>query len=133
MSRFPRDSGGQPENTNALRHGGAAAVKAIQQNEPLTGPARDAELQVYETLETAGRYSLVRRTAARLQAACDIYWGAVSKAAEDGDLVRLDSYIARFGWLAGASLRAWAQVKEEEKDASNAMLADYEEIIGESE
>jgi len=133
MSKFPRDSGGQPENTNALRHGGAAAVKAIQDGEPLTGPARDAELQVYETLETSGRYSLVRRTAARLQAACDLYWGAVSKAAENGDLKKLDSYIARFGWLAGCSLRAWAQVKEEEKGAAGAMVADYEEIIGESE
>jgi len=107
---------------------------AIREGKPLTGPAREAELAVYEELETQGRYSLVRRNAARLQAACDLYWSAISKLMQtvneqggtpaDVVIVKLDRYVARFGWLAGASLRAWAQVKEEEKDAGDVVILD---------
>ncbi len=42
-------------------------------------------------------------------------------------VLKLDRYVKRFGWLAGASLRAWAQVKEEEPDAD--LVADYEQIV----
>ena len=54
----------------ATKHGGAGAVRSIQQGaESLPGtPARDAELAVCSELENNGRYSLVVRNATRLQA-----------------------------------------------------------------
>jgi hypothetical protein len=96
-------------------HGGSGAVRRIGEGKDLVGIARQVELDVYAELETDGRQSIVRRNAARLQAATDLYWSAVEKAAQDNDLKALDHYISRFGWLAGASLRAWAQVKAEEE------------------
>ena len=94
-------------------HGGYGAALKLTKGEPLVGLAREAELAVYAEVETQGRRAVVVRNAARLQAACDLFWNAVSKSAQDGDLQALDRYIARFGWLASASLRAWAQVKTE--------------------
>jgi hypothetical protein len=58
---------------------------------------------------------MVEKNAVRLQVASELYWNAVQKAAESGDLKKLDHYISRFGWLAGASLRAWAQLRQEER------------------
>lgn len=121
------DRGARPGNTNAMTHGGEAALNAIRSGQPLTGPAREAELAAIDEFNTAGRQSLVLRNAIRLQAVTDLFWAAVNGAAERGDLQALDRYVARFGWLAGATLRAWAQVKEEQKDAGNAL--DYEQIL----
>ena len=105
-----------------LVHGGEAAVKAIQKGDELTGLARNAELAVYAELEASGRYVIVVRNAARLQAAADLYWNAVAKAAQDGNLEALDKYIKRYGWLASSSLRAWAQVKDESGDGQSGDL-----------
>lgn len=118
-------------NGNAVKHGGEAALDRIKTGEALTGPAREAELAAIDEFNTAGRQSLVLRNALRLQAACDLFWQAVNGAAEAGDLEALDRYVARFGWLAGASLRAWAQVAQEEKEAGQAL--DYERILAQQE
>ena len=107
-----------------LKHGGEAAVKAIQHGKPFTGMAAAAEADVYQELAEGGTYSLVEKNAVRLQAACDLYWAAITKAAEDRDLNALDRYISRFGWLAGTSLRAWAQVRQDEKDKDNISAGD---------
>jgi len=114
-------------NTNATKHNGEAAVKAIQHGAALTGPARDAELAVYTELANDGRPAIVTRTAVRLQAACDLFWAALVDAGERNDLAAMDRYVARFGWLAGASLRAWAQVKTEEGRDGDAL--DYEKML----
>ena len=109
--------GFQPGNQAAVKHGAEAAVKAIQHGTEHVGLAREAELAVVAELETVGRAAVVVRNATRLQAAADLYWGAVSKAAQEGDLEALDKYVARYGWLAGCSLRAWAEVKKDDKAA----------------
>lgn len=121
----------RPGNGNAVKHGGEAALDRIKAGDALTGPAREAELAVTDELNTNGRRSLVVRNATRLQAACDLFWQAVTGAAERQDLQALDRYVARFGWLAGASLRAWAQVAAEEKEAGQAL--DYERILAQQE
>lgn len=108
-------------------HGGDAALTHIKAGAELTGPARDAELAVYTELANEGRPAIVTRTAVRLQAACDLFWAALVDAGERGDLQALDRYVARFGWLAGASLRAWTQVRDEEKNAPDGL--DYERIL----
>lgn len=103
-------------NQTGVLHGGEGAIKRLHSGEPFIGIARDAELQVINDLEEKGRPALVVQNATRLQAACDLFWNAVSKAAQDGNIDAIDKYIARFGWLAGVSLRAWLQVAGDEKD-----------------
>lgn len=70
---------------------------------------------------------MVKQLTSRLKAACDMYYNALVRAGEEGDLQKLDRYTARFGWLATATLRALAQVKQEEKDAPDTL--DYEHIL----
>jgi hypothetical protein len=112
-------------NQAALKHGGAGAELRVRRGEPLVGIAREAELAVYDELEQGGRYALIVRNAARVQSCADLYWNAVSKAAEDQDLEMLDRYVKRFGWLSGVALRAWAQVKAEEAvDDAGAVIVD---------
>ena len=108
----------------STRHSGEGAVKAIQRGEPLRGLAAEAEEAVYTELSVEGRYSLVLRNAARLQAAADLYWNAVQVAAEQDDLDALDRYIKRYGWLASVSLRAWAQVKADSGDDERGLVFD---------
>jgi hypothetical protein len=96
-------------------HGGAAAYQAVQRGEPFTGLALQAEQAISEELELGGRLAVVERNARRLQAAADLYWAAFLGACDAGDLPRVDSYVKRYGWLAGAALRAWREVREEER------------------
>lgn len=107
-----------------LKHGGEAAVKAIQRGEELSGMAAEAEIDVYRELANTGRPSIVERNAARLQAAADLYWAAILGA---DNLVDLDKYIKRFGWLSTSALRAWAAVKDEEASAPG---GDITELLG---
>lgn len=111
------------------KHGGAGAVRAIQRGEPLHGLAAQAEQDVYQELSESGVYNLIERNAARLQAACDLYWNAVQKAAQENDLKALDRYVSRYGWLAGASLRAWAQVRQEQRQRDPLDAAKILEVV----
>ena len=106
---------GAPDgNQNArIVHGGAGAVRRIQEGKPFVGLAAQEEARVKADLESAGRSELVKEAAIRLHTAMRLYWNAVVAAADAGDLKKLDSYCARFGWLAGAALRAWREVREE--------------------
>ncbi len=117
-------------NSNApVVHGGEGAVKKLSSGQEFVGLAHEAEHAVAVELETVGRASIVIRNARRLQAACDLFWNAVTKAAQVGDLESLDRYVARFGWLAGASLRAWAQVRQEDGDGRGASARDVLDAI----
>ncbi len=116
-------------NQSATIHGGAGAVRAIQKGEPFKGLAAKTEQEVKAEFYEAGRASMVEEQAVRLHTAARLYWNAVQKAADEGDLEKLDSYIARFGWLAGASLRAWEQVRKEEGNKPPSL--DYDELIKE--
>ena len=107
-------------NKAAIRHGGEAAVKALQRGEPYKGLAAQAEREVQADLEESGRVSLVREIAVRAHTAMRLYWAAVQTAADDGDLDALDRYCKRFGWLAGVAGRAWREVREELKDTRGA-------------
>lgn len=101
-------------NTSAQKHGGSAAIMHIQNGQPFTGLARSEEQHVRNQLEEVGRSEVVLENAVRLQTAANLYWQAIVKSAEDGNLAVLDKFVARYGWLAGAALRAWAQVKTEQ-------------------
>ena len=118
----------KPENQDAkIVHGGAGAVRRIQEGKPFVGLAAQEERQVVADLEDQGRAALVKENAVRLQTAVRLYWGAVQTAADAGDLAALDKYCKRFGWLAGSALRAWAQVKADGGDDGN--VIDYEVML----
>lgn len=136
MDDAQRSPGAPPGNQNArVIHGGEGAIKRLGAGLEYVGLAHEVELAVIAELETDGRAAIVTRNARRLQAACDLFWNAVTKAAQDGDLEKLDRYVARFGWLAQAALRAWAQVKQEQRDADDghaetkAIIDRYQETV----
>ncbi len=112
----------KPGNTNAQKHGGESAIDSIQKGEPLRGLAAEAERAVRFELDASGRFAMVQNAAIRLEVASRLYWDAFVKAANDGDLDKVDKYAARYGWLAGCALRAWAQVKVEQDKAKRETL-----------
>lgn len=127
-----RKTGAPRGNLNRQTHGGEGAVKAIRHGRPFTGLAALAEAEVRAELDRDGRHGLVLRLAARLTAAADLYWNALSAAAEAGDLAQIDGYVGRFGWLGGAALRAWEQVKREGGDSDRARVVDAMAAIDEA-
>jgi hypothetical protein len=121
---------GAPEgNNNATKHGGAGAIKRIEKGMPFIGIAHEAEAQVQAEYMTDGAGALELRNAQRLQAAADLYWGAVSKAAEAGDLQAIDKYIQRYGWLASLALRAWTEMRKKEQSNSGIDAGKVLEVI----
>lgn len=119
----------------AVVHGGEAARRDLRHGRPFTGLAAEAEQGVRaELAEPGGRAELTAELATRLHAATRLFWGgiqAVADQAAEGDaeaLTRLDAYLGRFGWLAGAALRAWAQVGQNEKDRA-AQALDYDDLV----
>lgn len=108
-------------------HGGAAAQKALAAGAPFTGLAAQEEQQVRGDLEEQGRAPLVEELAVRLHTVARLYYGACLAAADAGDLQALHGHVSKFGWLAGAALRAWEQHRKEE--ASQPPALDYDTLI----
>ena len=122
-------------NLVAEKHGGEGAIKAVQHGTPFTGLAAQAEQQVKADLEAHGRPAMVQELATRLHTTARLYWAAIlsvaDQAKEDAKaLAKLDSYVARFGWLAAASLRAWEQVRKEELPKQGELF-DYDAMVEE--
>lgn len=111
-------------NQNAVKHGGEAGIKALAADKPFTGLAKQAEDDVRERLEEHGRAAMVKENFIRVQAVADLFYSAVQKAADDGNLTLLDRYAQRFGWLMASALRALAQWATEEKDAKGQVSLD---------
>lgn len=117
MEKDEKDKARKPLQ-NALKYGGEGAVRRISEGKPFIGLAAEEEKAVTADLAAAGISDLTRRDAIRLQTALNLYWNAVMKAAADGDLAAFDRFIARFGWLSGVTLRALAQVAQNEQAAA---------------
>jgi len=100
-------------NKNHLKHGGAAAVQALTTGAEFTGLAAEAQKDVEADLVVKGQSAMVLENATRIQAAARLYWNAISKAMDDGNLENLDHYIARFGWLVGVANRTWDQARKD--------------------
>jgi len=124
----------EPKKPSAEKHGGEAAIKRLSDGAPFTGLALVKQADVIAELETAGVDSIVERNAIRLQTASDLYFDALTKAAQDGNEKKFDSYIGRFGWLTAKTLLAWGQVKQARKHGKSALdgvLEDYDNEPGE--
>ena len=112
------------KNQSALKHGGEAAINRIKEGTPFVGLALEEERRISAEYELSGRLELEKQSAIRLQTVQNLYWSAIQKAAQDGDLSALDRYVARFGWLAGVTLRAWDQVGKGEKKKDKKSIID---------
>ncbi len=102
-----------PRKNNNLKHGGAAAVQALTTGADFTGLAAEAQKDVEADLVIKGQSAMILENATRIQAAARLYWNAISKAMNDGNLENLDHYIARFGWLVGVANRTWDQARKD--------------------
>ncbi len=111
--------------------GAEAAVRALSRGEPFTGLAARELCEVIQTFEDEGRLEIMKHNAYRGQATANLFWQAIQKAADEGDLQRLDEYVKRFGWLLGVVTRLWQAEAIEEKAAKgnstevDAILAEY--------
>jgi hypothetical protein len=103
-------------NTNALKHGAEAAIKRLEDGGPFAPIAADELERVENQLEVKGVAALQEINATRIQTACNLYWTAIEKAAQDHDLAALDKFCARYGWLVGVATRAWVEVQKNSKD-----------------
>lgn len=106
MEKIPRHSG----NQNATKHGGAAAVYAIQNNQPFKGLASEVEKQLIADFENEGSTSLLTKDCMRVHTAAELYWQAILGAAEAGDMPKFESYVRVYGWLATAGARLLGQL-----------------------
>lgn len=105
----------KPENQHNLKHGGEGAIKRLTSGEPFLGMALDQQHEVENRLATEGLDAIVETNAIRLQTTTDLFYAAILKAAQVGDIELFERYVARYGWIAGVTLRAWAQVKHDQK------------------
>ncbi len=106
-------------NQHAIKHGGEGAIRRISEGKPFLGLAADEQKAIEAELQASGQAEIVKGDAIRLQTAANLYWNAVMKAAQDGDIAALDRYVARYGWLSGVTLRAWQQVAANDKAAAH--------------
>lgn len=125
-------TGAPYRNTNAVKHGGEAGIKALSANKPFTGLAAQAELNVRADLQTKGRAALIEDSAVRLTALEIIFYDALKAkidAVQKGEksIEELDGHVKRYGWFSTAALRAWAQVGEEERAGSPTL--DYDQMV----
>lgn len=108
-------------------HGGEAAVQALQGGLAFKGMAAKMEANISQELQSDGHEEIVRRAAVRLETAARLYWQAVLSVADSGDIDRLHSYVARFGWLQAKATMAWSEVRRGARRRAPSM----KELLGE--
>jgi len=116
-------------NKHALKHGGAAAVKAIQTGLPFTEHTAIVQDELEREFDTAGVYEFIKIRALRLATAEQIYWRAAQLAGECGDVEKYEGRIKTWGWLIMAELRALDQLNKIDmgKGTLDAVLEAYVE------
>lgn len=136
MTDKPNNKAGskwQPGNQGALKHGGAAALDAIQNNREFTGLAKAAQDQVQSRLDLTGIEGELLRDAIRLQVVSDLYYSAFIKAIESGDLDKAGAVLKIFGWNHNSAIRAWDLVRRlKQPDGmteANAVIEQYRQEL----
>ena len=104
----------RPGNKAGLRHGGETGIKRLAAGEkfPAHSPAHEAQLDVFNDIESHGLKSFLESRAVQVEALCDLFWSEIVKAAEAGDVELLDKRVKRWGWLRGVADRSWRGVLE---------------------
>ena len=106
-------------NQNAVKHGGAGALRRIAEGRELAGLAATAQGEVRARVAEHGVDGELRRNAERWQAATDLYYNALMAALQGGDVERATGLLAKWGWGTNSAIRAWTVVKQSEKTKDN--------------
>lgn len=106
-------------NQNAVKHGGAGALRRIAEGKDLIGLAATAQAEVQARVAEHGVDGELRRNAERWQAATDLYYNALMAALQSGDVERATGLLAKWGWGTNSAIRAWTVVKQSEKTKDN--------------
>jgi hypothetical protein len=124
--------GAQQGNQNAVKHGGAAAVKAITKHADFAGLALQTQNGIQGEYDTQGAGKLIAKDAVRLQTASELYFNAFMKSASDGDLEGMESYLKVYTWVTNSAVRALESAhKHDKKDDSHdadTIIATYREV-----
>jgi len=98
---------------NAVIHGGAGALKRIEQGKALVGLASIEERKVEEELaQPDGRRAVVQKQAQRLEACARLYWGAVCAALDEGDIPQATALVKVYGWVQASAVRAMLAIDQ---------------------
>ena len=121
-SNKPHGVGGPVENNYAEKHGGAAALKAIEDEKPFTSLAAARECEVREAFEAHGAGAVIVRNAIRLQTVSELYYDAITAAAQAHDQAKLEAALKVWGWVTNSAVRAWDLVRREIKQDDRVAL-----------
>lgn len=97
-------------NQNAVKHGGAAAVKALQFDQPFNELASEVEKQLKVDYASEGPEAMLQRDCIRIHTAAELYWQAILGANEEKNMPKFESYVKVYGWLATAGARLLGQL-----------------------
>jgi len=97
-------------------HGGAGALRRINENKDFVGLAKVAQDEVERRLANDGVAGELARDALRLQVVSDLYFDAFTKAMQDGDHDRATSMLKVWGWVHNSTIRAWEASLKHRKD-----------------
>jgi len=98
---------------NHLKHGGAGALKRIQEGKELVGLAAIEERNIEaELAQPGGRKAIVQKQAQRLEACARLYWNAVCTAFEAKDIVTATNLVKTWGWVQASAVRAMLAIDQ---------------------
>lgn len=102
---------------NNLQHGGAGALKRIEQGKELVGLAAIEERAVADELaQPDGRRDVVQKQATRLEACARLYWGAVCSALDAGDIQQATAFIKVYAWVQASAIRGMLAIDQVEDE-----------------
>jgi hypothetical protein len=128
MSKFPRDSGGQPENTNALRHGAYSYLAAKADGRAIAAEARAIEVEVENELAEKGPGKVAECKAIEQFTAATMLWRYMLTSEEN-----FWKGVRPWITLTNSGVRNLEKAAALDSAHAKDIVADYEELIGESE
>jgi hypothetical protein len=128
MSNFPRKQGCQPENTNALRHGAYSYLAAKADGRAIAAEARAIEVEVENELAEKGPGWKAEREAVKQFTAATMLWRYMLTS-EENFWKGLRPWVT----LTNSGVRNLEKAAALDNAHAKDVIADYEELIGESE
>jgi hypothetical protein len=89
-------------NQAQFKHGGEAAIKALQHGGSLVGITRRLQNDVHDQIQSEGILAVMLESAERYQAVANLFYGLILGTK---DIAEADKYAARYGWLASKAFR----------------------------
>jgi hypothetical protein len=88
-------------------HGGASARDKLSTGQAFTGIARIAQEDVEVQLANEGAEAMLELNAIRLQTVSQLYFTAITQAADSKDNAAMTTAIKTWAWVTNSATRAW--------------------------